>query len=68
MKTDLSNDKDSLKDYALFLIEALEEEGYDLTEGSWTLTWTYDERPDIKITLTIGDYEDIEESKPGELN
>ncbi len=68
MKTDLSNNKDSLKDYALSLIEDLEEEGYDLTEGSWILSWHYDERPDIKITLIIGNDEEIEASNPGELN
>ena len=68
MKTDLSNTKDSLKDYALSLIKDLEEEGYDLTEGPWALSWHYNERPDIKITLIIGDYEDVDESEPGELN
>jgi hypothetical protein len=65
---DLSNNNDSLKDYALSIIDDLEEDGYDFTEGSWILSWRYEERPDIKVTLIVGDYEDIEESKPGDYN
>jgi hypothetical protein len=65
---DLSNNNDSLKDYALSIIDDLEEDGYNLEDGAWLLQWKYDERPDVKVTLIVGDYEDIEESKPGDYN
>ena len=64
---DLSNNQDSLKQYALSIIDDLEEDGYDLTEGSWLLQWKYDERPDIPITLIVGEFTEIETSNPEDL-
>ena len=65
---DLSNNNDSLNQYALSIIEDLEEDGHDFTEGCWMLQWKYDERPDIPVTLIVGEFADIEESDPGSLN
>ena len=65
---DLSNNNDSMKEYALSIIEDLEEDGHDFTEGCWMLQWKYDERPDIPVTLIVGEFADIEESDPGSLN
>jgi hypothetical protein len=62
------NNGDSMKEYALSIIDDLEEDGNDLTEGCWMLQWKYDERPDIAVTLIVGEFVDIEESDPGSLN
>lgn len=64
----LSNNNDSLKEYALAIIDDLEEDGYDLQEGSWLLQWRYEERPDVPVTIIIGEFTEIDESSPGDFN
>jgi hypothetical protein len=64
---DLSNNNDSLKDYALSAIEDLEEDGHDLTDSCYMFHWRYDERPDVLVTLVLGDFEYLEDDR-GDLH
>ena len=64
---DMSNNNDSLKQYALSIIDDLEEDGADLVGGAYILQWKYDERPDINVTLVLGEFEYIEDDQ-GDLH
>lgn len=64
-----SNSPSSLKDYALDIIHDLEKnEGYDLSDGCFILQWRYDERPDVLVTLTLGDFEIFNLQDDGDLH
>ena len=41
----------------LSLIEALEEDGFDLQYEQFVLQWNHPQRPDVQITLYIGAHE-----------
>lgn len=54
--------KETIKECLLAIIKDIrDEEGWDLKTNSFVLQWTYDEEPDVKFTLYIGDHDSIED-------
>ena len=66
---DLSNANDSLKDYALSIIDDLEEnEKHKFETHSYVYQWRYQERPDVLVTLVLGDFEIFNLQDEGDLH
>ena len=66
---DLSNNNDSLKDYALSIIDDLEEnEKHKFETHSYVYQWRYQERPDVLVTLVLGDFEIFNLQDEGDLH
>ena len=66
---DLSNNKDSLKDYALSIMDDLEEnEKHNFETHSYIYQWRYDERPDVLVTIVLGDFEIFNLQDEGDLH
>jgi len=66
---DLSNANDSMKDYALSIIDDLEEnENHDFNTHSYVYQWRYDERQDVLVTMVLGDFEIFNLQGDGDLH
>lgn len=66
---DLSNANDSMKDYALSIIDDLEEnDHHDFSTQSYVYQWRYDERPDVLVTMVLGDFEIFNIQDEGDLH